>query len=69
METKKIGSKQYTLRKRLIALGITNGKGDVKYSHIGRDIGHSSSVVSNAFRNGLTVAMYNKICEKYGIEI
>lgn len=69
METKKIGSKQYTLRKRLIALGITNGKGDVKYSDIAKDTGHSSSVISNAFRNGLTVGMYNKICDKYGIKI
>lgn len=69
METKKVGAKQYTLRKRLIALGITNNKGDIKYSHVARAIGVSSSVLSNAFRYGLSITMFNKICEAYGIEI
>ena len=69
METKKVGAKQYTLRKRLIELGIHNNKGDIKYSRIAKDIGVTSAVLNNAFRRGLTSGTFNKICEQYGIKI
>ena len=69
MESNRIGSKQFTLRRKLIEIGKGNGKNEVKYSAVAKDLGMQSGTLSNAFRRGLTVETFNKICNFYGFKI
>lgn len=68
-DKERVGAKGASLRKKLIEMGIKNSNGVVKYSEVARMIGSNAATVSNAFRRGLTVGMFNKICEAYGIKI